>query len=505
MMGGNVCRTAANDLVEKLLTAPALNNVMKKHIFSALVLSAATVAAAQTPKEFLQKSLAAYGPWENLQSFSFAADRTGLNPWQSYSFTDPKPSAQQWETTVDLAADRFRNRFVLSYPGGYVFDFVNIGKDTTRWFYDNNGSRNGRVLQKGGRNQFLAQKTQALQSLVYYALKAVAASGDSLQYAANGNEVVIKRLPKNGPATDYVFDAQTALLKRTERTAGGKQTQTFYDGYETINGLKVQSAVRQVTDGAVVNTERLKRFEPNVQTADALFVPPAGYTLQTPAAPPPLSATAVAKDVYHIAGVGGDRNVLFVALNDYVVLTEAPLNAETVKAVLDVVHKTVPGKPVRYVHLSHHHNDHTGGLLQLVAEGATILVTPPLETPMRAVVKGALGNPQDDFAKNPKEPVFAFINGVKVLEDGDHRVEFHAVPNSHADGLSFLYLPREGIIYQGDLLTVPEDGTVTPAIAVTREFNEYLRKNKITYKRMIGHHSHSNITPALFAQLLSAR
>ena len=36
---------------------------------------------------------------------------------------------------------------------------------------------------------------------------------------------------------------------------------------------------------------------------------------------------------------------------------------------LDAVRRTVPGKPVRYVAFSHHHDDHGGGLRPYIAEG----------------------------------------------------------------------------------------------------------------------------------------
>ncbi|WP_315816772.1 hypothetical protein [Paraflavitalea speifideaquila] len=77
---------------------------------------------------------------------------------------------------------------------------------------------------------------------------------------------------------------------------------------------------------------------------------------------------------------------------------------------------------------------------------------------------------------------------------------FYKVPNSHAQGLSFLYLPLESLIYEGDLLSMPEDGTITPAIQVSREFYQFLKKKKLRYKRIIGHHGLSDIKPSLLSK-----
>ncbi|MCD2421226.1 hypothetical protein LQ567_00525 [Niabella pedocola] len=76
------------------------------------------------------------------------------------------------------------------------------------------------------------------------------------------------------------------------------------------------------------------------------------------------------------------------------------------------------------------------------------------------------------------------------------------VPNSHAQGLSFLYLPEEKLIYEGDLLSMPEDGTITPAFQVSREFYQFIQKHQITYRQIIGHHGLARITPETFQQTI---
>ena len=488
--------------IEKLFTA-----VRSKNLSLCLVLVAVgTFAGAQPSKEYLQKAMAAYGPWGDVKNFHYVAERTNITPWQSYSFINPKPAPNTSEVHIDFSTGTFRNNTVFTYPGGYVFDFVNIGKDSTRWLYDKNHSRNGKIMVKQGKESYTANMNVALQNIPYYILKTLAESTDSTSSGLSQNaQIIISRFLKNGSRTDYFFDAKTSLLQKVERSLTGKIFQTLFENYTSYNGLQMASSIKQMTDGVLTGTELLTTFRPNTQIAPALFVIPESYKLQQAAAPQPLQAKAIAKDVYLIEGVAGDRNVVFVNMNDYIIVTEAPLSSDITKAVLDVIHKQLPGKPVKYVHLSHHHNDHTLGIRQMVAEGATIICTQPVEAPMRAILNGALGTPADDYSKNPTQPQFELVTGVKILEDKDHRVEFHTVKNSHADGLSFMYLPKEGIIYEGDLLSIPEDGTITPAIEVNKEFNRYLKQNKVGYKRMIGHHGYSFITPEMFGKMLSLK
>jgi glyoxylase-like metal-dependent hydrolase (beta-lactamase superfamily II) len=259
------------------------------------------------------------------------------------------------------------------------------------------------------------------------------------------------------------------------------------------------------TDGNFSLSDSVKSFKYNIVIPQSVYTIPDKYILYETVPPKPLTAKEIAKDIFLIESVSGDRNVVFVNMNDYIVVTEAPISSDITKSVIELIRKTLPGKPIKYVHLSHFHIDHTGGIRQFVSEGSTIIATPTMEAPLRSIIRGDVAVTKDDYSKNPVEPKFEFFTGMKVLQDKDHRIEFRQVANSHVEGLSFIYLPKEKIIYQGDLLTVPEDGTLTPAIATTREFSKYLEKNKIKWNRMIGHHSHAFITPQMFKTMLSMK
>ncbi len=98
-----------------------------------------------------------------------------------------------------------------------------------------------------------------------------------------------------------------------------------------------------------------------------------------PHSPPPPAVSKIAEDVYLLQGLaGGTHNVLFVAFNDHVLVFEAPeqilYNNNSVQA-LAKIKETVPGKPIKYLVLTHHHSDHAGGFREYVAEGATIVTT----------------------------------------------------------------------------------------------------------------------------------
>src|SRR5262247_1216917 len=60
--------------------------------------------------------------------------------------------------------------------------------------------------------------------------------------------------------------------------------------------------------------------------------------------------------------VGGTHHSLIIELKDYLIVFDAPVNDAHSSWVLDAAKQKFGAKPVRYLVLTHHHMDHTGGL-----------------------------------------------------------------------------------------------------------------------------------------------
>ena len=126
-------------------------------------------------------------------------------------------------------------------------------------------------------------------------------------------------------------------------------------------------------------------FNPPV-TDDSFRVAAAGYTKVKPV-PTNLEEKVdkLADGVYVIQNVAGqNQNTLAVGFADYVVAVEAPGSSDGADAVIKRINELFPGKPIRYVAMTHHHGDHIGGMRSFIAEGATVITTaanrPVIET-----------------------------------------------------------------------------------------------------------------------------
>jgi cyclase len=146
-------------------------------------------------------------------------------------------------------------------------------------------------------------------------------------------------------------------------------------------------------------------------------------------------------------------NTGWVAFRDYVLVIDAnfPWGA---RAVLDDIRKTT-GKPIRFVFDTHYHSDHSFGNSVFVDAGATIVCSEECVAESKAKNTPAWNSNTDtgEFSlKNYRleHPQIGFRDKL-VLDDGSHRVELVRMGPGHTRGDAVAYLPKERILFTGDL------------------------------------------------------
>ena len=149
-------------------------------------------------------------------------------------------------------------------------------------------------------------------------------------------------------------------------------------------------------------------------------------------------------------------NAGWVVFRDYVLVIDAnyPWGA---RAILDDIRKTT-GKPIRYVFDTHYHGDHAHGNGVFVDAGATIVCSADCQA------ESLRKNPQawqdsGDIYKNEKleHPQIGFPDRL-AFDDGTHRVELIKVGPGHTLGDAIAWLPKERIIFTGDLCVNKRSG-----------------------------------------------
>jgi len=161
-------------------------------------------------------------------------------------------------------------------------------------------------------------------------------------------------------------------------------------------------------------------------------------------------------------------------------------NNNSVQAITKIK-ETVPGKPIRYLVLSHHHSDHAGGFREYVAEGATIVTTGETKKELEkaAVVESSL-LPR---VLKGKKPAIETVDRKRVFQDDKHVVELYDIgPNPHANQMLVAYLPKEKILFQADMLNAAPNGTIPIAQDATVSFSEALQRLGLEVEKIYAVH-----------------
>jgi glyoxylase-like metal-dependent hydrolase (beta-lactamase superfamily II) len=308
---------------------------------------------------------------------------------------------------------------------------------------------------------------------------------------------VISVLRPDNQLLTLSFDAQTNLLTRygylyADPVTGDSEIAQTYSGYHQIGKVQIPKGRVLYNSGGVIQETEYTDVQINTHPADTLFKGPEGFEklAAPPATPPPPAVSKIADDVYILEGLnGGTHNVLFVAFNDHLLVVEAPeqiLYANNSVQALAKIKETVPGKPIKYLVLTHHHSDHAGGFREYVAEGATIVTT--TETKNFLEKAAAESSLLPKLSRN-KLPIEIVENKKRVFQDDKHVVELYDIgPNPHAKEILVVYLPKEKMLFQADMLNAAANGTFPIAQDPTISFSEKLQQLGLNVEKIYAVH-----------------
>ena len=143
----------------------------------------------------------------------------------------------------------------------------------------------------------------------------------------------------------------------------------------------------------------------------------------------------------------------WVVFRDYVLVIDANYPWGAKEILTDI--RATTNKPIKYVFDTHYHADHLFGDSVWVDAGATVLCSDECTEESRRKNPAAWANDKGsgEFSLKPyrlEHPQQSF-RGRMVIDDGEHRVELTRVGPGHTAGDAVAYLPKERILFTGDL------------------------------------------------------
>jgi glyoxylase-like metal-dependent hydrolase (beta-lactamase superfamily II) len=161
------------------------------------------------------------------------------------------------------------------------------------------------------------------------------------------------------------------------------------------------------------------------------------------------------RGVWLLQEVTNGYNVLAVAFKDHVMVVEPASSDAESRRVIAAVKQLAPGKPIRYIVATHHHEDHAGGVRAYIAEGATLVTTAGNRKYFERIAASKRTIAPDSLSAKPRHPVFEIVSKRRSFSDGERTVELVDVgPSPHADEILVAHLPEERLVFQADLFGV---------------------------------------------------
>jgi glyoxylase-like metal-dependent hydrolase (beta-lactamase superfamily II) len=249
------------------------------------------------------------------------------------------------------------------------------------------------------------------------------------------------------------------LIERVDGTLsnpvlGDMAVTVSYADYRDFGGVKFPTRIRQTYGGfpaiELTITEVRVNGPADIKVPDNVRLAGNPYTR--------VQSQKAADGVWYVTG--GSHHSVVIEMKDHLIVAEGPLNDDRALAVIAEARTLVPGKPIKYLVVSHHHFDHSGGVRAFAGEGATIIV----QDASRAFFEQVLAAPAtvgpDHLARSGRKATVERVRDRRELSDGTRTVEVrHIAGIQHADDMLMLYLPKEKFLIQADAYTPPASNT----------------------------------------------
>ncbi len=503
-----------------------------------LALSQPQPASAQSPIDLVKQGVEAMGGADALRALKttvYKVDAKHWEPGQSYSangesrflgdstitisvdFTNPLRVRYDWDRDMKYPAVERAKYSEIRYPTyGAVIDEKGEAKPMS-------GIRLATNLREGGRASplLLLRAMDSPQNL------------SAIEDQKLGNQTFPAVVTAQG-ATKYIilFDRTTKLpvairTHDSDHIYGDSNYDLILSDWKTVGGVKIAHGRSFQLNGMEVQRMTYKEATVNPTLApDTFAIPDAVKAAAKPAAtgnvpyqwvqrrlflgrftdsdaiyfPPGGSFKLVelGPNVQHVQG--GGANHLVINMKDGLVVFDAPVDEGESRAVINLAKGKYPGKPIKYLVLTHHHMDHTGGMRTFVAEGATVIVPAPDKAYFEKVAKAPHTYVPDEQQKAMKAANIQEVSDSMSLKDDTVEINLYNIPNPHVEGMLIGHVVKENVVFVTDLVSPRGPVGRNPG---TVAVGNALRKHGITGATIAGGHGttakQSDIAAALAA------
>ena len=470
-----------------------------------MVLSACSSAPPTGPaaaKALIDESATAMGGWSVLDSVKSQEIVTAGQDVEPLQAMDPSGNPPRLinnfgqTITVDYEKNRMRMSFdaIREYPAKNPLKFVEVLDGDAGML--ETPQADGKVVQERMHPSRFATRLRDMHRMpmrILYTAKNAADVSREHDKVEGNTTINILHFTDGGQAVELQLDSYNKLPLRVIYTEddpiyGDTLNELAFFDWRDYSGVRLPQTEGIFLNGNKIREEHVRTLINNPKYDESSLTIPAGIRTQPEVGQriasewpirrlvmgvnyldfgrdQKIDIVEAAKGVYHIKG--SDHHTLAIEMKDYVVVVEAPFFEERSLAVIKAIEDKIPGKPIKYLVLTHFHIDHTGGTRAFAAKGATIVA---LDADVE-FLKTMLARPKtvkpDSLARAGNvTPNIEGFKGIKTLTDGDRTIELREIANPHANGMLMVYLPKEKMVFESDLFTPGQPVDPTNALGI---------------------------------------
>ena len=447
--------------------------------------SPARSATAATPQDQVNAAYAAMGGGK-LKTIRLKAHMVQYDPGESFSFSDPsKPDRGEADVvrSRDFTRGLTRNQWVRPRVDGSKMTFTEIVTPSAGYVIGNDAVE-GRLPKRTVKGpepehtmsglRLTATLRELERPIVVLEMKQHPDRVTTMpEQKVAGQTYAALRYRGDYGTFIVMFDPATNLPARVrsldwDEIEGDSSYDAEYSDWRDVGGEKIPFHSLLTLNGMKIIDMKISEANANPElAADAFTIPPAVLSAAAKPAPPnktpfqwiirrqfvgfyfdsdakytddgdALKMVDLGQNIVQIRG--GTHNTVVIATDKYLVAVESPNDDGQSIQSIEMAKKRFPGKPVRYLILTHHHVDHVGGMRTYAAEGATIVVGKGDGEYLRRV----LARPETLNPEAPKKPFKAQVievDGKWRVNDGGREVDAYVIDTPHAAPFLFPYVP----------------------------------------------------------------
>jgi glyoxylase-like metal-dependent hydrolase (beta-lactamase superfamily II) len=445
----------------------------------ALAFSAQFVTAQEDPMgPLVDKVVAAYGgdALAGLRNYEIVDSYTAANLGQSWSPDLTSIGSNSFRFINDLENNRAYSENYFRGRGG-IFPNLVIVNGEDAWNVNLQTMRYGEAAS-GDPYTFGGGVMRTTDTLLARELDKARKTAEYLGETEwmNRTHAMVKMPFPQSPELTLYIDSESGLITRMSRDnpALGR-LDYLYEKHEPIDGLVAATRVNFVVAGSpnLIGAGREIRF--NRALSPVTFQLPAGVEPEAERIDQTqLIVNRLADNVYHI-GQNGGYSIFVDTGKEVIGCGGYPGLAQRLDTFRE---KTGSHRPLRYQVVTHHHQDHLGGIDEALDLGATLVTVPDAIPEIRKY-----------SAQAPENGRFLTVNGRMTLGEGSGRVEIYDVSTIHSFSNLLFYVPSTRTLFLADHFGGPYAEGVPVANANTASMAEALEPLDLNYSRIVTAHN----------------